>query len=515
MVLAYVRAVLDGGSPAVSAIFGRNPDAREAAALSVIAERIRDISRRIDATDEIGSLLNGCRGGYIPAGPSGIVTRGQDDILPTGRNFYSLDPGRVPTRAAWRVGQRLAEAMVAKYVREQQEVPENVAFYWMAGDLMYADGEMLAEMFALLGVEPLWGRNGRVEAFSIIPLAALGRPRIDLTVRSSGILRDNFSSRIDLLDEAIAAVAALDEPLDRNFVRRHALRSMEENASTWRDATLRIFASPPGTYSSGVNLAVLASAWKSEKDLADIFVAFNGYGYGKGVGGVRAHPQFASSLATVSVTFNKVVTDEKDLLGCCCYFGTHGGLTVAARQYSGHAVPAYYGDTREPEHVEVRHLADEIRRVVRTKLLNPKWIEGMKEHGYRGASDIMKRVTRVYGWEASTQEVDDWIFDDIAETFVLDDEMKRFFEEHNPYALEEIARRLLEAEQRGLWDARPEVLDRLKDTYLEIESWMEERSPEGDFQGGNVDIVTMQDMGSWGGSVEDLLARVNHRPRGQ
>jgi magnesium chelatase, H subunit len=509
----YVAAVLDGGAVPFAEIFSREPDAAETVALERIAGRIRDINRRIEATDETGSLLNGFAGGYIPAGPSGIITRGQEEILPTGRNFYSLDPNRVPTKSAWRVGQRLADAMVAKYVREQEAVPENVAFHWMSGDLMYADGEMMAEMFALIGVEPVWNGNGRVESFTITPLEKLGRPRIDLTIRCSGIIRDNFSTRIDLLDDAVCAVAALDEPDDMNYIRRHAQKSMAENESSWRDATIRIFSAQPGTYSSGVNLAVLASSWKDEKDLADVFVTFNGYGYGRGIPGKNAHPQLASSLSTVSLTFNKVFTDEKDLLGCCCYFGNHGGLTVAARQYSGKEVKAYYGDTREPEHVEVRDLSDEIRRVVRTKLLNPKWIDGMKEHGYKGAADMMKRIQRVYGWEASTREVDDWIFDDIAQTFVNDDEMREFFEENNPYALEEIARRLLEAEQRGLWDANEQVLEDLKKKYLEIESWMEDQVTEGDFQGGNIDIMTSQDIAAWGAPMEDLLANVHHRPK--
>jgi cobaltochelatase CobN len=509
----YVNVVLEGKKDPLMTVFGERACFADRDLFSRYDEKIRDISQRIDASDEIGSLLNGFSGGYIPAGPSGIITRGQDDILPTGRNFYSLDPDRVPTRSAWRVGQRLAEAVITKYIAEKQELPENIAFYWMAGDVMYADGEMLAEMMALIGVEPVWGRNGRVESFTITPLEQLGRPRIDITVRSSGILRDNFSTRINLLDDAIVAVADLDEPLDKNYLRKHTLKSMDENGSEWREATLRIFASPPGTYSSGVNLAVLASAWKDEKDLADIFVAFNGYGYGRGVYGREAHAQLASNLSSVSVTFNKVVTDEKDLLGCCCYFGTHGGLTVAARHYSEGEVLAYYGDTREPDHVEVRGLADEIRRVVRTKLLNPKWIEGMKEHGYKGAADMMKRISHVYGWEASTKEVDDWIFDDIARTFVLEEEMKKFFEEHNPYALEEITRRLLEAEQRGLWNPQPEVIEKLRNTYLEIESWMEEKVTEGDFQGGNIDIYTPQDVLGWGETIKNIHEKIKVRQK--
>jgi len=474
-----------------------------------IKTRILDIHSRIEKSDEIDALLHGFKGGYISPGPSGLISRGHEDVLPTGRNFYSLDPHRVPTLAAWRVGQRLADALIQKHLEEEGFVPENVAFYWMASDIMSADGEMYAELLWLLGVKPVWSPGGQVTSFTIVPLEELNRPRIDITIRTSGILRDNFSNCYELVDEAVMAVASLDEPIEQNFIKKHATKMIDEEGVTLRDATLRIFSSRPKTYGNGVNLAVLASAWKTEADLADIYVAWNGYAYGKDIKGKDAHLELAANLSTVSVTFNKVQSDEYDLLGCCCYFGTHGGMTAAARHYSAHEVRPYYGDTREPESVGVRDLSDEIRRVVRTKLLNPKWIDGMKEHGYKGASDMMKRITRVYGWEASTQEVDDWIFDDIAETFVNNDEMRQFFEENNPYALEEIARRLLEAEQRGLWNADPEVLEDLKNNYLQVESWMEEQIGEGDFQGGSVDIITADEVSSWGGSMNDLLAKVH------
>lgn len=200
----------------------------------------------------------------------------------------------------------------------------------------------------------------------------------------------------------------------------------------------------------------------------------------------------AINLKTVDITYNKVVSDEYDLFGCCCYFGTQGGMTAAARHISGQEVKTYYGDTREPEHIEVRDLADEICRVVRTKLLNPKWIEGQKQHGYKGASDISKRIGRIYGWEATTQEVVDWIFDDIANTFVINEENKEFFKENNPWSLEEISRRLLEAHERGLWNANPDILKGLKNTYIEIEGWIEEKMGDvaGDFQGGSIDIYS-------------------------
>ncbi len=509
----FVRLALTEPSVSCDAVFSCALSSDLAREFDAIRERVIGINQRIDASLEMDSLFNGFNGGYIPAGASGLITRGHEDVLPTGRNFFSLDPYQVPTRAAWRVGQRLAESLVAKYKDEEGKLPENVAFYWMAADIMASDGEMFAEMFAMLGVEPVWLPNGQVKSFAIIPLEKLGRPRIDITVRSSGILRDNFANCYELLDEAVMAVATLNEPSEQNFVRKHSLAAIEQDGMSLRDATLRIFSSQPGTYSSGVNLAVLASAWKEEKDLADIFVAVNGYAYGKDITGKAAQEQLATNLSTVSVTFNKVQSDEYDLLGCCCYFGAHGGMTAAARHYSGSQVKPYYGDTREPEHIEVRDLADEIRRVVRTKLLNPKWIDGMKEHGYKGASDIMKRVTRVYGWEASTQEVDDWIFDDIADTFVNNDEMRQFFEENNPHALEEIARRLLEAEQRGLWDADEEVLDDLKKNYLEIESWMEDQISGGEYQGGDVDVITFGDVAGWNDSMKDLMAKVHAKHR--
>lgn len=470
---------------------------------TAVCNRILDLESRIDDSLEIEALLHGFDGGYIPAGPSGLIMRGRDDVLPTGRNFYSLDPKKIPTKAAWRVGQQLSQVLIEKHLKDEGRCPENVAFYWMANDVMWADGEGMAQIMSLLGVEPIWLSNGHLRGFSVISLEELGRPRIDVTIRISGILRDNFPNCLEVIDEAIQAVASLDEPEEMNYPRKHSLRMIEEGADS-RDATLRIFSSKPGTYSAGVQLAVYASAWKDEKDLADIFLYWNGYAYGKDVKGKEAHTQLASSLKTVDATFNKVVSDEYDLLGCCCYFGVHGGLTAAAKQASGKDVRVYFGDTREPQHVEVRDMADEMRRVVRTRLLNPKWIEGMKQHGYKGAQDISKRVGRVYGWEASTQKVDDWIFDDITKAFVLDEEMRRFFEENNPYALEEMSRRLLEAQSRGLWNPDPELLEELKKSYLEIESWMEELAGEGEFQGGAVDIISFEDVPDWNAKMQEI-----------
>ena len=471
---------------------------------------VLDISSKIDQSDEIGSLLNGFDGGYIEAGPSGDITRGRPDILPTGRNFYSLDTRTLPSEAAYRTGVILCDQMIKKYSEETGETPESVALFWMSNDLLMCDGELMSQIMATMGVRPVRDRNGLVNDYVIILLEELGRPRIDFTVRTSGILRDNFMERVDLLDRAVREIVELDEPPEMNYLRKHYLESIAEGADE-EEASARFFCAPPGSYVSGVNLAVFASAWKTEKDLSDIYISLNGYAYGGGRNGKAMQSQFASNLSKVNITYNKIASDEHDLLGCCCYFSNQGGMTASARQMSGKDVKAYYGDTREPKDVNVHTLGDEIRRTVRTKLLNPAWIEGQKEHGYKGCTDIMKRVSRVYGFEASTQMVDDWIFDDITNKFVNDPEMRQFFQDNNPYALEEIARRMLEANQRGLWEADPETLEKLKENYVEIESWMEDLAGDGEYQGGSVDIMTAGEVEGWGADIENIMKKVHGR----
>ena len=479
-----------------------------------LREKVLDLNKRIEDSKEIESLLHGFDGGYIESGPSGLITRGRTDVLPTGRNFYSLDPGKIPTKAAWQVGQRLANALIEKHSVDTGRLPENCAMVLFATDVMWTDGEQYSQILYLLGVEPAWLPNGQVKGFRIIPLEELNRPRIDVTLRIGGVTRDCFPSIIDYLDEAIQAVASLDEPIEMNFIRKHTLEQLEQgqpiDETAWQRATTRIFGSRPGTYGSGVNLAVYASAWEEEQDLADIYVLWSGYAYGKGKYGEEAHQQFINQLKSVDLTFNKTATDEYDLFGCSCHFSYYGGLTAAAKAVSGRDVKTYYGDTRDPSQAKVVELAEEINRVVRTKLLNPKWIEGMKRHGYKGASDISKKVGHVYGWEATTQQVDDWVFNEIGRTYLLDEEMRKWFMDKNPWALEEMGRRLLEAHKRQLWDADPEVLEGLKEAYLEIEGGMEELmgEVEGEFQGGAIDIKTMNEVASWGAEMAEIRQKI-------
>jgi len=479
--------------------------------LEKVGEDLARLDLSISASDEMGALLSGFDGSYIPPGPSGLITRGRPDILPTGRNFYALDPQTIPTRAAWEMGKLLADKTLDRYLIDEGDYPENIAFYWQCTDIMWSDGEGMAQMMYLLGVKPVWQDNGRVKGFQVMAPEEIKRPRIDITVRISGITRDNFSGAIELMDEAVQAVAALEEPVEKNFVRKHTLERLGDTPVTdkvaLRRATFRLFASMPGTYQAGTQLAVYASAWKTEKDLADVFLYWNGYAYGKGVFGDAAHKHFKESLSSVCCTFNKTVTDEYDLTGCCCYFGTHGGMINAAQVVSGTEIRNYYGDTRDQGKVSVRTLAEEVRRVARAKILNPKWIEGMKEHGYKGAGEISKRVGRLYGWQATAKTVDQSIFDDVTRTFLMNNENRQFFQEHNPWAMEEMGRRLIEAMERGLWDPSPDVKEALKRLYLEVEGWIEDKMDgiEGEFQGGAIDIMTKDDIESWKKKMKEVL----------
>ncbi len=475
------------------------------ATLAVLSAQMDELAATIQETDEIGSLQSGLNGGFIAPGPSGLITRGHPDILPTGRNLYGIDPWACPSRAAWAIGQRLADGLLERHRTETGHWPQTIGFYWQCTDLMWSNGEMYGQLLHLLGCEPIWDHGGHVQRFRIVPLEVLNRPRIDLTVRISGITRDNFPHTIALLDQAVTAVADLDEPEYLNFVRKHTLEQQQQGLDR-RAATARLFGSPPGTYQAGTNLAIYASAWQTPADLTDIYLFWNSFAYGHERFGERQVDAFKANLRTVEATFNKTVSDEYDLTGCCCYFGTHGGFINAAKTLrEGAEVRNYYGDTREQGRVGIRPLADEMRRVVRAKLLNPQWIEGMKEHGYKGAGDISKRVGRVYGWQATSHEVDGGLFDDIARTFLMDEANRQFFEATNPWALEEIGRRLLEAQARGLWTPAADVAAELQERYLDVEGWLEERMGEGEVQGGRIDIKTAADVTHWQQQLQAVL----------
>jgi len=463
---------------------------------------------------EITNLIRGFNAEYIEAGASGALTRGKIDVLPTGRNFYSTDPMKVPTKAAWRIGVKLADALLEGYLKEEGKYPENIGFVLFSSDILRADGEEISQILYTMGARPVWSENGTVRGVEVIPLDELKRPRIDCTVRISGIVRDACPSIIELIDEAAQKIAALDEPVEMNYVKKHTMEMKErllerddyDEKRAERKATYRVFGSKPGTYGTGVNLAVFASAWKEDKDLGDVFIDWSGYAYGKEAFGEASHAEFADLLKTVEVTYRAHESDEFDIFDCCCYFGYQGGFTVAAKGVSGKDVKVYHGDTRDPDRPAIRDMKEEIERVVRTRLLNPKWIEGKKRHGYKGAGDISKRVDHVYGWSATTKLVANWIYDEITRTFVTDEQMREWFKENNPYALEEITRRLIEAAERELWKPDEEMLKKLKEAYLDLEGLMEEKLGviEGEYQGGEITVLAKEDVEAWGAKVKEV-----------
>lgn len=481
-----------------------NLDEKFSSNLDEVEANLRKLDTNLDSSDELKSLLNSFNAGFIAPGPSGLITRGNYEILPTGRNLYGFDAYTLPTKSAWEIGKNLADALIKRYKDENGgSYPKNVAFYWQCADLMWSSGEMFSQMLYLLGCEPIWDGNLRVKKFKIIDLKELKRPRIDITIRVSGVTRDHFFNTIELLDEAIRTVANLDEDEFLNYVKLNTNLKLKDGLKI-QSALNRIFCSAPGTYQSGTNLAVYASAWRDKKDLSDIYLDFNSYAYGKDKFGVRDVKGFKSSLKSVEVSFNKTSNDEYDLSACSCNFGGYGGLINSTNYLQDKKITNYYGDTREQNRVKIRTLKNELNRVSRAKILNPLYIESMKKHGYKGASEISKKTTTLYGWQATSGEVDDAIFDDIARTFIMNDENRKFFEENNPHALEEMTRRLIEAGVRGIWDMSEDVKEALSEYYIEIEGWIEEEMSDGEVQGGGIDIFSPDEIESLKNRLKEI-----------
>ena len=479
-----------------------------------------DIAGRIaGCVKEYDGLITGISGGYVEPGPSGALTRGKVEVLPTGRNFYAIDPTALPTQAAWRIGVETAEKLLKYYLEKHGRYPETVGVVLWSVDAYKADGEQLAQVLYLLGVRPVWDSTGAVRGIEVIPLEELGRPRIDVTVRISGIVRDTLPNYIYLIDEAVSKVASLNEPPEKNFVRKHYLEYLRKLLELGRGfseadelARARIFGAPPGAYGAGVNYAVEASAWRSDEDLAKVWVQWGSYIYSRKSYGKEAPEALILNLKKVDVVARNHVSDEHDIFGCCCYFAYHGGFYGAVKALTGrNDVEVVTVDTRDISSTEVRGMKDEVERIVRAKLLNPVWISEMKKHGYRGASEFQRRILHLYGWSATTKLVDDWVFEEIAKTYVLDEEMRKWFIENNVWALEEIARRLIEATERGLWRAPEEMLEELREAYGEIEGVLEDSIGGGEVQGGAISIYTAEDVSEWKSKlrkIEEVLKRL-------
>ena len=443
--------------------------------VAVLEFAATEVVPRLERTpDEVTNLLAALDGRYVPAGPSGSPTRGLVNVLPTGRNFYSVDPKAIPSRNAWDVGAALAESLVARHLADTGSYPRSVGLTVWGTSAMRTQGDDIAEVLALIGCRPVWDdASRRVTGFEVLPLAALGRPRIDVTVRISGFFRDAFPHVIALLDDAIAAVAGLDEPPESNYLRAHADADAAAHGDR-RRATTRIFGSKPGAYGAGLLPLIDARNWRTDADLAEVYAVWGGYAYGRGLDGREARADMETAFARISVAAKNTDTREHDIADSDDYFQFHGGMVAMVRHLTGSSPAAYIGDSAVPDLVRTRTLAEETKRVFRARVVNPRWLAAMARHGYKGAFEMAATVDYLFGYDATAGVVDDWMYEQLAASYVFDQDTAAFLRKSNPWALRGIAERLLEAADRGLW-AKPvdDTLDRLRAVYLELEGDLE------------------------------------------
>ncbi|WP_052668023.1 cobaltochelatase subunit CobN [Nitriliruptor alkaliphilus] len=467
-------------------------DGRCAAVAGVLRFACDEVVPRVRACDgEVDALLRGLAGRHVPAGPSGSPTRGRLDVLPTGRNFHSVDPKALPSRLSWQVGQQLADALIEREVAETGEVPRSVGIVVWGTANMRTHGDDVAEILALLGVRPVWHpETRRVIDLEVIDLDQLGRPRVDVTVRISGFFRDAFPNLVALMDRAVELVAARGEDPDRNHVRAHALADRARleaegvpAAEAERRSTSRIFGAKPGAYGSGLLPLIDARNWHDTADLAEVYTVWSGHAYGRGLDGVPARGDLHANLARVSVAVKNVDTREHDILDSDDYFQEHGGMVATIRHLTGTAPRAVIGDSSDPASPKARDLSQETDRIFRARVVNPRWIASMQRHGYKGAFELAATVDYLFGYDATTGVVPDWQYATLAERYLLDGDVRKFLETSNPWAMRGIAERLLEAAQRGMWqEPDPALLAQVQQVLLDVEGDLEDRG--GDVGGG-------------------------------
>ncbi|MCC5651413.1 cobaltochelatase subunit CobN [Nostoc sp. XA013] len=506
--------------------------------LTVVLNWIRDrLLPALQQTDqEITHLLHGLDGGYVPSAPSGAPTRGRPEVLPTGRNFYSVDIRAIPTETAWDIGRKAAETLVEYYTQEHGEYPKTLGLSLWGTATMRTGGDDIAEALALLGVQPVWdGAARRVVDFEILPLAILGRPRVDVTLRISGFFRDAFPNLIDLFDQAVSAVADLNEPPEQNPLAdavRQDTNLWTQQGLTLEEAVVRsryrIFGSRPGAYGAGLQGLIESQNWTDDQDLARAYINWSSYAYSSGAGeageqgaGSRGagsreqgagsreqgagsreqggnnqspipnsqspipNPQspmpnieaFEQRLAKMQVVLHNQDNREHDLLDSDDYYQFQGGLTAAVRSLQGKNPQTYFGDNSIPAQPRVRQLKEEIARVYRSRVVNPKWIAGVMRHGYKGAFEMAATVDFLFAYDATAKCVEDYMYQGIVEAYLLDPVVSEFIQQKNPYALRDIAEKLLEAHKRNLWeDVSIGTLEALRNLVHQAEAVIEEKS---------------------------------------
>ncbi|NEU04605.1 cobaltochelatase subunit CobN [Clostridium senegalense] len=433
-------------------------------------------------TDEIKYFINAVNGEFVPPGGSGSPTRGRVDILTTGRNFYSIDPTSVPTRASWKVGKQLGDNLISKYLNDEGKYPETVVMIVYSGETMKTCGDDISQALYLMGIKPKWlGDTDKVIGLEVIPLQELKRPRIDVTLRISGLFRDTFPNIIELVEDAVNLASSLDESDDTNYIRKNILSEINnliksgiEVEKAQQQASLRIFGCPPGTYGAGVDTLINSKNWNDVSDLGNVYALWGGHAYGRKIHGDKLKDVFAKRLSLAQVTVKNESSQEIDMLDSDDFYNYHGGLIAAVRTFSGKMPKSYCGDTSDPSRAKVKEVKEETARIMRCRILNPKWFEGLKPHGYKGAQEISGMVDFVFGWDATADVVEDWMYEKISETYLFDDEKREWIKSVNSWAIHSMSERLLEANQRGMWNANKESVEKLRQIYMDIEGDIED-----------------------------------------
>ena len=472
----------------------------------------------LESRREIPQLINGLSGGYLEPGLAGSLNMGKTQALPTGRNFFAVDSRALPTAAAWQVGCGLADRLLKKYWCEEGRFPESVGQNLWSMDAFKSDGEMLSQILYLMGARPIWDSRGVIGGVGVMPLAelfleledgAVPRPRVDVLVQTSGIVRDMLPNFLDLIDRAVEMVGGLDEPEGENYILKHNRQRLVELKEEFKEglkedkmlrlANCRIFSSPPGSYGIGVGLALDASAWQDEADLAEVYVNWGGYAYGGGEYGAEARRIFAGHLANVDLTYMKQYSPEYNLVDCGCYASYQGGMAQAARAIGGRKTKLYWSSSTISGENQVDDFATGLKAALGAKLFNPAWLREMKKHGYQGAAEVSSKVNNLFKWSATSKEVDKAVFDGVVDRFLRDADTLAWLRQNNPHALEELVRRLLEAQSRGLWQADPDDLGLVQTAALSVEGDLEETMGRVDeeFQGAEVEVLTAKDVDKW------------------
>lgn len=453
---------------------------REQPLLRFVCEEV--YPRLAETKKEMEHTLRGLSARYIVPGISGSPHAGGVSLLPAGVNFYGIDPRRLPTRTAWEVGKELGDQVISQYIESEGRYPESVGMVFWSGANMRSHGQCIAEFLYLMGIRPIWVPGSLyVKRMEPIPLSELQRPRIDVTARISGLFRDTMPAAVSLMDRAVLLAASLAENDEDNYVRKHISedsRIMEEKGSpkeeAWREAAYRIFGDAPGTYGAGVAALLEEKNWDSLDDLANVFIRWGGHAYGSRSNGSYKPELFRERLAHMEVTIKNEDNHETNMMSSDDYNAYHGGLIAAVRSCSGKKPHAYEGDSSDRSRIKVRTVEAAAKRIFRTETVNPKFIEGLMQHGYKGAADLSNRVAVSFQWDATSDVMEDWMYEKLSAAYALDPKVQDWMKRVNPWALSRITETLLEAERRGLWQAKEETVDALEKLYLEVEGEIEE-----------------------------------------